>query len=123
MEMNGDGKNCSGFSLLEVLIAMVILTVGLLAGVALFETGMKALQGGNKWTVGIELAQNKMELLRATNVASLQSGMDELQGMTRSWSVRKSEKDSRIWLIQVDVVWKDSLSRRQIVSLKTFVFF
>lgn len=123
MEMNGNKKSCGGFSLLEVLIAMVILTVGVLACVALFETGMKALQSGNKWTVAVELAQNKMESLLATNVSLLSDGLDEFEGVTRSWSIRKSEKDPGIWIIQVDVVWKNNLNRQQIVSLKTFAFY
>ena len=119
--MNAD-KECHGFSLLEVMIALVILTVGLLAVVALFETGMKALQIGNKRTLAIELARNKMESLRILNVNVLSDGQDQPEGMTRRWSIQKSKKDLRIWIIQVDVVWENSLKQAQIISLKSFAF-
>lgn len=117
------GKNCSGFSLLEVMLAMVILTIGLLAVIALFGSGMIALQAGDKRTVAAGLAQNKMESLRVSNVSLLSNGEDRPGGMTRRWLIKKSEKDSRIWTIQVDVAWENALNQRQTISLRTFSFF
>lgn len=105
------------------MIAMIVLTIGLLAVVALFETGMKALKAGNKMTLAAGLAKNKMESLRGSNVTLLEDGEDRPEGMIRSWSIRKSDNDSRIWIIQVDVVWKNALNQYQTVSLKSLAFF
>lgn len=116
-------NDSNGFSLLEVMIAMLVLTVGLLAVVALFETGMKALKSGDKMTSAAGLAQNKMESLRALNITLLTNGEDRPEGMIRHWSIRKSDKDSRIWIIHVEVIWKNTLSQYQTVSLKSMAFF
>ena|SRR3569832_616167 len=116
-------NNSDGFSLLEVMIAMLVLTVGLLAVVALFETGMNALKSGDKISSAAGLAQNKMESLRALNVAGLADGEDHPEGMTRRWSIHKSDKDARIWIIHVEVVWKNTLNQYQTVSLKSMAFF
>lgn len=116
-------NDSDGFSLLEVMISMLLLTVGLLAVVALFETGMKALKSGDKMTLAAGLAQNKMESLRAVRVTLLTDGEDRPDGMTRRWSIRKSGKGSRIWIIHVEVVWKNTLNQYQTVSLKSMAFF
>jgi type IV pilus modification protein PilV len=123
VEMNRQNNRCRGFSLLEVMIAMIVLTIGLLAVVALFETGMKALQSGNKMTLAAGLAKNKMDSLRESNVTLLSNGEDHSEGMTRTWSIRKSERDSRLWIIEVDVVWRNALNQYQTVSLKSLAFF
>ncbi|MBP2683272.1 MAG: putative rane protein [Deltaproteobacteria bacterium] len=53
-----------GFSLIEVLVALVILAVGLL-GLALFQTtAIKGNAIASKWTVATELAQDRLEKFR-----------------------------------------------------------
>lgn len=122
--MPGSEQNQRGFSLLEVMMAALVLSVGLLAVIGLFETGLKALQIGNNRTVAAQLAQNKMEELRLSNPTRVLNGLDPpLQGMTRSWTVEQSLKDPRIWVVSVDVTWKNIQNQDQSVSLKSFVFF
>ena len=58
-----------GFSLIEVLIALVILAVGLL-GLAMFQvTAIKGNAIASKWTVATELAQDRLERFRHVNWA------------------------------------------------------
>ena len=53
-----------GFSLIEVLVALAILAVGLLA-LALFQvTAIKGNAVASKWTVATELAQDRLERFR-----------------------------------------------------------
>lgn len=53
-----------GFSLIEVLVALVILAVGLL-GLAMFQTtAIKGNATAAKWTVATELAQDRLERFR-----------------------------------------------------------
>ncbi|MFQ5950431.1 MAG: type IV pilus modification protein PilV [Nitrospiria bacterium] len=115
--------NKNGFSLIEVMIAMIVLSVGLLALVGMFETGMKSLQVGNKRTVASQLAQNKMEALRLTTPVPVSDKEDNPEGMTRRWSIRKSKDDPNIWVISVEVSWTSSQDRLQRVSLKSLKFF
>jgi len=61
-----------GFSLIEVLIALVILAVGLL-GLALFQTtAIKGNAIASKWTVATELAQDRLERFRHVDWTSIQ---------------------------------------------------
>jgi type IV pilus assembly protein PilV len=61
-----------GFSLIEVLVALVILAVGLL-GLALFQTtAIKGNAIASKWTVATELAQDRLERFRHVDWVSIQ---------------------------------------------------
>ena len=64
-----------GFSLIEVLIALVILAVGLL-GLAMFQvTAIKGNAIASKWTVATELAQDRLEKFRHVNWAVIQDNV------------------------------------------------
>jgi prepilin-type N-terminal cleavage/methylation domain-containing protein len=54
-----------GFGLIELLIAMVILNVGLLAIIASFQAGIISLSRASRVTTAAVLADQQMELYRA----------------------------------------------------------
>jgi Tfp pilus assembly protein PilV len=60
-----------GFGLIELLIAMVLLNVGLLALVASFNSGIVTLQRASRITTGAVLADQQMELYRAISWANI----------------------------------------------------
>lgn len=54
----------SGFTLLEVLIAIVIFTVGVVVVVGLFASGLVSSADAENTTIAMNLAQGKMEEIR-----------------------------------------------------------
>ena len=118
--MNGS-KKTDGFSLLEVVIAMAVLSIGLLAFIGMFGAGYQALKSGNNRTLATQLARDKMEALRAT-APSLINDEDLAEGMTRKWWVQKDAGDPGIWIISVEVCWKDCAEEgtKRAVSFKSF---
>lgn len=116
-------KRKEGFSLIEVMIAMAVLMVGLLAVVGLFGTGFQALQVGDHRTVAAQMAQNKMEELRQSNPAQIINGQDSQQGMIRSWAAQPSEKDPGLWIVSVNVTWRNTQNQEQAVLLRSFLFY
>ncbi|HEV3480675.1 MAG TPA: type II secretion system protein [Gaiellaceae bacterium] len=60
-----------GFGLIELLIAMVILNIGLLAIVASFQAGIVTLSRASKVTTASVLGDQQMELYRAINYDSI----------------------------------------------------
>lgn len=60
-----------GFGLIELLIAMVVLNVGLLALVASFNSGIVTLQRASRITTAAVLADQQMELYRAISWANV----------------------------------------------------
>ena len=58
-------RNNSGFTLIEVLVAMVILSIGLLGTAALITGIIKSNQVSNRITTATVLAQDKMEEIKS----------------------------------------------------------
>ncbi len=69
-----------GFGLVELLVAMMILSVGILATIAVFTSGTFALQRAGKISTATAIADAQMERYRAVRYAAIaltQSSVDE----------------------------------------------
>jgi len=100
MRRNGD----KGFSLLEVMVALGILSIGLLALASLFSSSQRVLSTSNQETLATKLAQDKMEELRTIRPHEIKLEKDEPMGMTREWSIAQNgTSTSRLWIITVKV--------------------
>jgi prepilin-type N-terminal cleavage/methylation domain-containing protein len=104
-----------GFSLTEVLIALVVLSVGLLSIGQLMLTSMRTTAYGNHFTQATALAQAKMEEFRSTRpLAGV--GSDQCMGVNgtrymRTWSII-ANGEMRIITVVVDWVEKTNHSIR-----------
>jgi type IV pilus modification protein PilV len=135
----------SGFSLLEVLVAVVVLSFGLLALAALQGSLFKSSAEAKAQSVALALATEKLEYFRGySDVAAYQaldSGADGVD-FTRSWTVKRYAypaaggsfilvaantgalssttyaANNEFKRIQVDVTWKDAQNLDQRVSLE-----
>ena len=108
----------TGFTILEVLIAMIILSISLLL---LLNMAMVALDGNdwsNKTTVATQLLQQKLEQLR-TNVNSLASGQDTVGGVQRIWTVTKIDHNLR--KVDVSISWEDIRNDTITNSMTTYM--
>ena len=98
--------NQNGLTILEVLIAMIILSVSLLL---LLNMAMVALDGNdwsNKTTIATQVMQEKLEQLRnVPNLTSAASGSDTVSGVARSWRVVAA--GSHLRRVDVNVTWED----------------
>ncbi len=100
-------NNQRGITLLEVMVAVVILSVSLLL---LLNMAMVALRGNdwsNKTTQATQLLQDKLEELRGTGV--LTPGSDVVSGISRSWTI--ANVGSHLRRVDVQVTWRDIRSR------------
>jgi prepilin-type N-terminal cleavage/methylation domain-containing protein len=58
-------KSEDGFTLIEVLVAAIVLTLGSLAVFTVFASGIKNVQRGRETQIGISVAQREMEKVRS----------------------------------------------------------
>ena len=72
--------NNSGFTLIEVLVAMVILSVGLLGTAALITGIINSNKLSNRITTATVLAQDKMEEIKRTGYAGAEAGAESYGG-------------------------------------------
>lgn len=113
-------KNENGLTILEVLVAMIILGVSLLV---LLNMAMVALDGNdwsNKTTVATNLMQEKLEQLRnVPDLSSSADGVDTVQGVERTWAIETA--DSHLRKVEVTVYYKDIRGHDVSNSLTSFV--
>jgi Tfp pilus assembly protein PilV len=69
-----------GFGLIELLIAMIILNVGLLAIIASFQAGIITLSRASRVTTAAVLADQQMELYRAITYDSIRLASSSIPG-------------------------------------------
>lgn len=101
-------SNQNGITILEVLIAMIILSMSLLV---LLNMAMVALDGNdwsNKTTMATQLMQEKLEQLRADE-SILGTGSDVVDGVSRGWNV--TTITSHLRRVNVNVTWSDVRGR------------
>lgn len=94
--------NQKGLTILEVLVAMIILSMALLV---LLNMAMVALDGNdwsNKTTIATQLMQEKMEQLRnIPGLSSSYSGADTAAGVSRVWNVTNADNHLRKVIVAV----------------------
>jgi len=113
-----------GFTLIEVLMAMAILSIGILAVASLQISAVQNNGLGNLITQATMLAQGKMESLKSTaNITALTDGSDtnidhygESGGIfDRSWTISNPLGGSSSRQIEIAVQWNKRGVNRQVI--------
>jgi prepilin-type N-terminal cleavage/methylation domain-containing protein len=131
-----------GFSLIEVLVALVILAVGLLA-LAMFQvTAIRGNAVASKWTIATQLSQDRLERFRHVawdnivsspaggyNTGTMQPVYASLPGAQGDSQASRGTQFYRVWNVNNDsttlktitvwTCWQDELARWHNVMLVT----
>lgn len=105
-----------GFSLIEVLIALVILSIAFLALAGLMVQTTKNNSFGGRITEAATFAQDKLEELRATSWVAITPGSDRKTGSAigtdyaRNWTVTPNPTNGNLKEIAVTINWTDKTS-------------
>jgi type II secretory pathway pseudopilin PulG len=95
--------------MLELLIAMGVMTIGLVAVVQALTTGFGSVKASESLTAATAHAQRKMEELRASaraNFGGLASGSNTQGAYTITWTVSRSgAAPTRLATVTVSVRW------------------
>lgn len=83
----GERRRRDGFTLVEVVVAMIILTVGLLALASGSMGVIRQMRAGNQAATAAMVAQSRMEKMRSRTCSSLSTGTGTTSGMAESWKV------------------------------------
>jgi type IV pilus assembly protein PilV len=120
--MNFQEKS-SGFTLIEILIALVIFSISVLAFAGLTVTATRTGSYGGRMTEAVTFAQDKFEELKTNSWDNIVSGADQKTGptginYTRNWKVL--EKETRdLKTVSLTIDWNDRVDHS--ISLFTVI--
>ena len=120
----GKRNQAKGFTLIEVLVAMSIFAIAVLGLAIGATTVMQANQTGLYTTIATNLAQDKLEELKAKTAANINTtGSPENVPVTgvpvtfnRSWAVTSGSPVAGVKQIDVTVTWTDHTNHTVTVS-------
>lgn len=76
----------TGFTLVELIVAMLMLTIGLLGLAGVGAVVLKQMKGGTYQTIAASIAQSRFEQFEGDPCASIASGSATVRGMTEAWT-------------------------------------
>ena len=114
-----------GLTLIEVLITLVILSVGLLALAGLQISAIKGNSNSKRMTMAVSIAEKKIEQIKNTSYTSIQSepAQQFVEGgisFTRQVNVADNNPFQNTKKIDVTVTWKDG-SKSHTIPLSTII--
>jgi len=84
-----DAPRCrarAGFTLLEMMVAVVILTVGMLGLVSTSAVITRQVGGGAAQTVASQVIANRLEKFRSLGCSQISSGSETTRGISERWT-------------------------------------
>jgi prepilin-type N-terminal cleavage/methylation domain-containing protein len=100
-----------GFTLVEIVIAIVLLAVGVLGSASLTAALMRSNRGVTNRTRAVETLRLKVEDLQSQSYAQVGNGNDTatIGGITynRAWTVTPNTPDANLKTITLTVTWGD----------------
>lgn len=77
----------AGFTLVELLVAMMVFAVGMLGLAATAGSVTRMMGGAKRQTLAATVAQSRLEKIRSSPCASLVSGSETVRGITNTWTI------------------------------------
>ena len=109
-----------GFSLIEVMIAIVLFAIGLLAFAGLEIVAVRNATYSKEYGKANTYAQQKVEEMKGTDWASASSGSDTVEGkFTRTWTVTTT---GDIKNVAVTVEWVDPSYGTKRINFQTDLY-
>lgn len=120
MEMDWREMDLSknGFTLIEIVIALTVFSIGVLSIIGMLVIGENGIKGGNKSFTAVQAAKAQMELLRASLIPDAIS--DTCSTLSESniqceWSVQKDDPAEGLSTIEVVATWQEGEKKRELV--------
>ena len=80
-------KTRKGFSLIELMVAIMVLTVALLGLAGSTAVATQMIGAGGRHTLAASVAQSRFEMLRRGSCATLTGGSMNTRGISESWQI------------------------------------
>lgn len=107
-----------GFTVVEIFVAMAILSLSMVTTIGLMKTIMRGTDYSARMTLAIAAAEQKIESLLESGYSAISSGSDSTNGISRSWS---STVSGGVKQVTVTSSWTAMDGSTKTVSVKGMV--
>jgi len=116
------GSDCSGFTIMEILVAIFIIVIALTGVIAVTCTVINGNAFSKELTTATALAQDTIEDLKNQPYTALADGKPETvsSSYTRSWKVKTDLPGTGMKTVEVNVAWM-RYGQRHDVTLSTII--
>jgi prepilin-type N-terminal cleavage/methylation domain-containing protein len=117
--VGGSDVSARGFSLIEVLVAMTVFSVGVLGVMGTLSLSARTAGESTRLWQAVELAENQMEMA----VSGILSSRETMQSGTSDayqWVLRFDEKPNDLLLASVQIRWMERGERREFQMSRLF---
>ncbi len=113
-----------GFTLIEVMIALTIFTIGILGVSGMLLIGEKGISTGNKSLSALQISKAQMERIKGDSV--IETGSGECTALYSpdiqcQWTIRGDTPATDLYEIEVMTSWNEGEKKRELV-LNTIKF-
>lgn len=115
----GAPRRRDGFTVAEVIVAMVILSVGLLALASGSVGVVRQMRAGNQAAIASMVAQSRLEKMRSRTCSNISSGTATTTGLSEKWTVASSS--SRISTVAETVTYVPRAGVTKKLGINTIV--
>ena len=114
--------NAKGFTILEVMIGLVIFSIGLLTLLSMIVISISGNAWSDKTTQTVQMVRETIEQIKNTPEDQLDYyGYEDEDGIFRQWAVEDSYEDNGdVKKVTVWVYWHDEFNRPQYTSTTTY---
>jgi type II secretion system protein I len=114
--------NAKGFTILEVMMGLVIFSIGLLTLLSMIVVSISGNAWSEKTTQTVQIVRKTIEQIKNTPEDQLgYYGYEETDGIFQQWAVEDSYEDGgSLKKVTVWVYWRDEFNRPQYTSTTTY---
>ena len=117
--------NKNGFTLIEVMIALTIFTIGILGVSGMLLIGENGLTTGNRSLSAVQISRAQMEQLKGKS--NIEAGSGECTELFSTdiecqWEIRGDTPSAGLYEIEVKALWNEGERKRELV-LNTLRYF
>ncbi len=112
-------RNRAGFTIVEVIVAVMILVVGVLGLATTASAVSRLIGGGAQQTLAANVAQSRFERLRAQQCATVASGSASSRGVSEEWDVEQVAPN--MFEVVVEVTYTTSAGPRTPPAFQTYI--
>ncbi len=111
-------SDMEGFTLIEVIIALTIFSIGILGISGMILIGEKGITNGSKSLSAVEISRAQIEQLKGSSTIETGSGectVLNATGIQCQWTIREETSSDDLYDIEVRTSWNEGEKKRELV--------